>query len=79
MKAYDIALNLFDNADTAADPDYRMDAQEAAALLREFRCEIEDEDALAEYDAIDPNDVASEFNDLAEKWIELNSEEERDE
>ena len=57
MTAFEIATNLFHNSDTLADPEYRMTDQEAASLLREFRCCAEDDDAAA-YDGITAEDLA---------------------
>ena len=74
MTAFEIATNLFHNSDTLADPEYRMTDQEAASLLREFRCCAEDDDAAA-YDGITAEDLAYEYNALVEDHLAINAQE----
>lgn len=74
MTAFEIAANLFHNSDTLADPEYRMTEQEAASLLREFRCCAEDDDAAA-YDGITAEDVAYAYNALVEEHLAINAQE----
>ena len=74
MTALEIATNLFHNSDTLADPEYRMTEQEAASILREFRCCAEDDDAAA-YDGITADDVAYAYNALVEEHLAINAQE----
>ena len=74
MTAFEIAANLFHNSDTLADPEYRMTEQEAASILREFRCCAEDDDAAA-YDGITADDVAYAYNALVEEHLAINAQE----
>lgn len=75
MTAYEIAKNLFDNSDTAADPEYRMTVEEARSLLREFRSYAEDDEGENAYDRIAAEDVAEEYNNLVAEFLRLNADE----
>lgn len=68
MTALEIAMNLFNNSDTIADPEYRMTAQEADSLIREYRYCAEDDEA-AEYDGITAEDLVYEYNTLVEAQL----------
>lgn len=74
MTALEIAMNLFHNSDTLDDPKYRMTAQEAESLLREFRCCAEDDES-AEYDGITAEELAYEYNALVEEHLAINAQE----
>ena len=74
MTAFEIATNLFHNSDTLSDPEYRMTEQDAASLLREYRCCAEDDEAAA-YDGITAEDVAYEYNALVEAHLAINAQE----
>lgn len=74
MTAFEIATNLFNNSDTLDDPEYRMTAQEAESLIREYRCCAEDDEA-DEYDGITAEELAYEYNALVEEHLAINAQE----
>ena len=74
MTAFEIAMNLFNNSDTLADPEYRMTEQEAKSLIREYRC-CADDDESAEYDGITAEELAYEYNALVEEHLAINAQE----
>ena len=74
MTAFEIAMNLFNNSDTLADPEYRMTEQEAESLIREYRYCAEDDEAVA-YDGVTAEDVAYEYNALVEAHLAINAQE----